>query len=135
MVTFFSGKRRDRRRCVDRVAGVGNSAPMKLVFLRALGGLIVLLASQCVGLDWPRWRGPDLNGISKETDWTLAWPKEGPKQLWKANVGMGFSSMTVGQGRVYTMGNKDDQDTVYCFDAASGEEIWKHTYKEPLNPH
>ena len=108
---------------------------MKLVFLRVVGGMIGLLASQCPGLDWPRWRGPDLNGISKETDWTAAWPKEGPKQLWKANVGLGFSSVTVSQGRVYTMGNKDDQDTVYCFDAASGEEIWKHTYREPLHPH
>lgn len=107
---------------------------MKLAWARVLGGLIGLLAFQCPGLDWYRWRGPDLNGISKETDWTTAWPKEGPKQLWKANVGMGFSSMAVAQGRVYTMGNKEDRDTVYCFDAASGKEIWKHVYDEPLDP-
>src|ERR1041385_2368374 len=84
--------------------------------------------------DWYRWRGPDLNGISKEKGWTSAWPKEGPKQLWKANVGMGFSSMAVANGRVFTMGNNNDEDTVYCFEAASGKPLWKHTYKCVLDP-
>jgi outer membrane protein assembly factor BamB len=119
--------------CVDSAGGVSNSARMKLVF--ALGLIGSLPALPCAALDWYRWRGPDLNGISKETGWTTSWPKEGPKQLWKANVGLGFSSMTVSQGRVYTVGNRNDQDTVYCFDAASGKEIWKHTYPEPLHPH
>jgi outer membrane protein assembly factor BamB len=105
---------------------------MKLVVFSLAGFLMVL---ECFGLDWPRWRGPDLNGISQETGWSTAWPKEGPKQLWKADVGMGFSSISVSQGRAYTMGNKNDQDTVYCMDAVTGKEIWKHTFKEPLDPH
>jgi len=90
---------------------------------------------QSPAVDWHRWRGPDLNGVSKETGWTTAWPKEGPKQLWKASVGLGFSSIVVGQGRAYTLGNKEERDTVYCFDAANGELLWKHTYDEPLDPH
>ena len=44
-------------------------------------------------VDWYRWRGPDLNGISKETGWQTKWPAEGPKQLWKASIGTGFASM------------------------------------------
>ena len=75
-----------------------------------------------------------MNGISKEKNWTTVWPKEGPKQLWKANVGMGFSSVSVSEGSLYTMGNKADEDTVYCFDASTGKEVWKHTYPEPLDP-
>jgi outer membrane protein assembly factor BamB len=84
--------------------------------------------------DWPRWRGPDLNGISKEKTWTATWPTEGPKQLWKANVGLGFSSMTIANGRVFTTGNNDNQDTVYCFDADKGTLVWKHTYPCVLDP-
>jgi outer membrane protein assembly factor BamB len=80
------------------------------------------------GADWPRWRGPELNGISPETGWSATWPQEGPKTLWKVNVGTGFSSVSASQGRVYTMGNKDDQDTVYALEAQSGKELWKHTY-------
>jgi len=84
-------------------------------------------------LDWYRWRGPDANGISKETGWSIAWPIEGPKQLWKANVGTGFSSVSVSKGRVYTVGNKEKQDTVYCFDANTGAVLWKHPYAAPLD--
>ena len=83
--------------------------------------------------DWPRWRGPDLNGISQEKGWSVTWPKEGPRQLWQANVGTGFSSVAVAKERVFTLGNKDDTDTVYCFDAATGKELWKHPYACPLD--
>ena len=85
-------------------------------------------------VDWHRYRGPDHNGISKETGWSAVWQKEGPKQLWKANVGIGFSSMTVADGRVYTMGNKGDKDTVYCLNSQSGAIVWQHTYDCPLDP-
>ena len=43
--------------------------------------------------------------------------------------------MTVSQGRVYTAGNKDDQDTIYCLDADKGSIIWKHAYPCILDPH
>ena len=48
---------------------------------------------------WPNWRGPDYNGISAETDWLATWPEGGPKVLWKASVGTGFSSIAVSDGR------------------------------------
>lgn len=81
--------------------------------------------------DWPNWRGPTYNGQSKETDWQANWPEAGPKRLWRQAVGTGFSSIAVAGGRAYTMGNDKDIDTVWCFDAATGEEIWKHSYPCP----
>jgi outer membrane protein assembly factor BamB len=102
---------------------------ISILFLAA-----VVWAPKLTAHDWPRWRGPDLNGISKEKSWTTVWPKEGPRQLWKANAGMGFSSITVSERRAFTMGNKDEQDTVYCFDAATGKEVWRYAYAEPLDP-
>lgn len=85
-------------------------------------------------VDWYRWRGPDLNGISKETGWQASWPEAGPRQLWKASVGTGFSSFSVSGGRVYTMGNTNDTDLVSCLDARSGAFIWQHAYPCPLDP-
>ena len=82
--------------------------------------------------DWPQWRGPQRNGISTEKGWTDQWPKDGPPILWKASVGLGFSSCVVGSGRVYTMGHADNTDTVFCFDADSGRQIWKHSYPADL---
>ncbi|TFG45501.1 MAG: hypothetical protein E4H40_08215, partial [Candidatus Brocadiia bacterium] len=53
--------------------------------------------------------------------------------LWKTGVGTGFSSMSVVNGRVYTMGNIKDTDIVYCLDAKTGKEIWKYSYPSPLD--
>ena len=85
-------------------------------------------------VDWYRWRGPDLNGISKETGWQTSWPESGPKQLWKAPVGTGFSSFSISRDRVYTMGNTNDTDVVSCLEAGSGKFVWQHAYACPLDP-
>ena len=102
------------------------------IFVAVLSANLAFLTAAAA--DWARWRGPDLNGISQEKDWLAQWPAEVPKQLWKANVGIGFSSVSVSDGRVYTMGNENNTDSVFCFDAETGKEIWKHSYPCPLDP-
>jgi outer membrane protein assembly factor BamB len=47
---------------------------------------------------------------------------------------MGFSSFAVADGRVYATGNAADTDTLFCFDTATGKEVWKVSYPEPLDP-
>lgn len=84
--------------------------------------------------DWPNYRGPNHDGISQESGWTATWPADGPKVLWKAKVGLGFSSIVVAKGRAYTQGNTRDEDTIFCFDANNGTALWKHTYAAPLDP-
>jgi outer membrane protein assembly factor BamB len=107
---------------------------MNFFGINCLLGLLglVLTASALSAADWPRWRGPNGDGISTETGWQAKFPGAGPGQLWRQSVGTGFGSVSVSDGRIYTMGNENDHDTVFCFDAATGEEIWKHTYAMPL---
>jgi outer membrane protein assembly factor BamB len=80
------------------------------------------------GLDWPEWRGSDRTGISEETGWAASFPGGSPKELWRRSVGRGCSSMSVVGNRVYTMGNTDDVETVYCLNADTGEAIWETSY-------
>ncbi|MHC4623470.1 MAG: PQQ-binding-like beta-propeller repeat protein [Planctomycetota bacterium] len=82
--------------------------------------------------DWPNWRGPNYNGISDETGWAATWPKDKPAVLWRKSIGAGFSSISVSSRRVYTMGNIDDQDILYCLQPDTGKEIWKKSYECPL---
>ena len=84
------------------------------------------------GDDWPNWRGPNRDGISKETGWSTTWLQEGPKTLWKDSIGIGFASMAVSGDRVYAMGNTANNDILYCFDAVTGNPIWKQPYPCPL---
>jgi outer membrane protein assembly factor BamB len=97
------------------------------------------ICATCMGLyktveadDWPNWRGPNHNGISDETGWLATWPEAGPKVLWEKTLGTGFGSMAVAEGRVYAMGNINDNDILYCLDADTGKEIWKKSYPCPL---
>jgi outer membrane protein assembly factor BamB len=83
--------------------------------------------------DWPQWRGPNHDGVACSPHWFSRWPQD-PKPAWSVRVGTGFSSMAVVDGRVFTMGNQDDVDTVYCIDAKTGQVIWSHSYPCPLDP-
>jgi outer membrane protein assembly factor BamB len=83
--------------------------------------------------DWPQWRGPARNGISSEPI-SRHWAAEGPKVRWAAWVGTGFSGVAVAQGRAYTLGNTNTEDTVWCFDARAGDVLWKQRYTAQLSP-
>ena len=85
---------------------------------------------------WYKWRGPSGNGISNESiPSSGAWPEGELKPLWKTNVGTGFSSPVVRDGRLFISGNQNDRDTFYCLDMKTGKTIWKHTYASETWPY
>lgn len=83
--------------------------------------------------DWPRWRGPDQNGVASQKNWKPAWPSAGPKVLWEATAGRGQCSMVTAGGKLYTLGTTAaDEETIYCFDSQKGVLLWKQAYKTSL---
>lgn len=82
-----------------------------------------------ISADWPRWRGPDHNGIASETGWNPKALNSEPKKAWEINVGDGWSAVVTLGKRLYTMGNIDDNDIVYCLNVDTGKEIWRYSYK------
>jgi len=81
---------------------------------------------------WPTFRGPHADGIAHESGWSADWPDSGLKQVWQAEVGTGFSSISIVKDRLYTMGYADGNDVVFCLNAATGKQIWSKKYPAPL---
>jgi outer membrane protein assembly factor BamB len=97
-----------------------------------LTGLFLVSLSSVFAADWPRWRGPNADGISVEKDWDPMAVNDQNKPLWTAQVGQGFSAITVADGKAVTMGNIKNTDVVFCFDAQTGKELWRYEYAESL---
>ncbi|MFC1462097.1 PQQ-binding-like beta-propeller repeat protein [Verrucomicrobiota bacterium] len=95
---------------------------------------VALLSLACVSAvadDWQEWRGPNRNGVSTETNWLASWP---PDVVWTARVERGCGSVAVYDGRVYVAAQDTNavEEVVYCFNARTGEQVWRNTYSLPL---
>jgi outer membrane protein assembly factor BamB len=83
--------------------------------------------------DWPQWRGPNRDGISKETGLLKEWPSQGPPLVWKTNgTGQGYSSMAISQGRLFTLGIRGNSEFVIAFDVATGRPLWVRPHGTPF---
>ncbi len=99
---------------------------MKCVVLVFLG--VLLAAGACYGDDWPQFRGPNRDGKSAETGLMKVWPEGGPSFLWSVEgLGIGFSSVAVAKGFVYTTGMIDGEGFLFAYDLA-GNLKWKESY-------
>jgi len=100
---------------------------MKRLFpsLLALFPISLLAVTPVASTDWPQWRGPARDDISKETGLLKEWPAEGPKKLWSfTNAGNGYSGFAVAGGKLFTLGTRDGGEILITLDAAKGTELW-----------
>jgi outer membrane protein assembly factor BamB len=92
-----------------------------------------LISTRCVSADeWPQWRGPNRDGVWRETGIieTFAGPQLELK--WRVPVSNGYSGPTVADGRVYVtdrVTKRPEKERVLCFDAATGSRLWIHEYE------
>lgn len=93
-----------------------------------LATLLLLGPLSARAADWPNFRGPNFDGISSEEDFHWQWNVRKPTVRWKTDVGIGFSSVAVSLGKVFTMGNLKDTDYVMAFNEADGKLAWRYTY-------
>ncbi len=83
---------------------------------------------------WPCWRGPNHDGISTESGWDPLALKNGPKVLWKADVGPGYSDVSIQDGRLFTMGMVEEKCSVVCLAADTGTLLWRYSFKAHAEP-
>ena len=106
---------------------MGRNMSRRAVRVLCLASAVLVTAAAVRADDWPQWRGPNRDGISKETGLLKKWPAEGPKLLWQLNdVGDGYSTPAVVGERLYLMGNKGPADEfVRALNAADGKPVWQ----------
>lgn len=101
-------------------------------------GLLLALAAlgtgSARGADWPQFRGPNRDGLSKETGLLKTWPKDGPEKLWAvANLGLGYGTPSVAGGKIFGLGTRDGKDGVWALAESDGKELWFTPFDEPRN--
>jgi outer membrane protein assembly factor BamB len=87
---------------------------------------------------WYRWRGPEQNGASRETNLPEEWDLDGENLVWENEVG-GMSSPIVMNGKVYTftrvgeveandtlIAGNETQEAIVAIDTKNGEVLWTH---------
>jgi outer membrane protein assembly factor BamB len=85
----------------------------------------VAIRAQSTAFDWPQWRGPERNGISKETGLLKEWPRSGPALSWSAAMlGAGYGSVAVAGDRVWVQGMRNRQSVVTSLNRADGKATW-----------
>src|ERR1700723_3497932 len=86
----------------------------------------LVLGVTALAADWPQWRGENRDGISSETGLLASWPSGGPKVVWRiSGLGVGYSSFSIVNGRMYTQGQRGKQEFVIALDVNNGAKLWE----------
>jgi outer membrane protein assembly factor BamB len=97
---------------------------MRTTTISGLVTLALTLPFAALGADWPQWRGPDRNGVSKEKGLLQKWPEGGPPLAWTfKDAGTGFTAPAVVGGTVYSMGARKADEYVFALDN-KGQQKW-----------
>lgn len=98
--------------------------------------LLILSTALCAAADWPQWRGPQRNGLSRETGLLQEWPQDGPKLLWKASdIGSGYSTPAVVGDRLYLLANDGlNNEFVQALAVKDGQRVWQTRLGNVGNP-
>lgn len=106
--------------------GLRPAAVLFVLLAAAIGAASLSPAADKASADWPQWRGPNRDGISADKGLLKAWPDGGPKLAWKATgLGEGYASISISQGRIFTMGDRDgDQYVIALSRDEAGKELW-----------
>lgn len=92
-------------------------------------GLLPLLSPTTALGQWPQWGGPDRDFTVKAGKLADTWPEEGPRQIWKRQLGEGYSSIIVDKGMLYTMYRESPTaltEYTVALDAKTGKTVWEH---------
>lgn len=108
-----------------------------------LGLLCAALSPSLIpAADWPFWRGPNMDGISPETNlpdsWDPAAEGDAGNILWRTPANCRSTPILMNNRLYYTAGDKEEipgqeGEKVVCLDAKSGKVLWETRFSVYLS--
>jgi outer membrane protein assembly factor BamB len=94
------------------------------MFLWAMGGILWFHAAEVKAENWPQWRGPTDDGISKETNLPAEW--SATKNIrWSLKLpGQSGATPAIWEERIFLTSQEGDDVVLMCI-GADGKERWK----------
>ena len=93
-----------------------------------IGALFPLWSGSLFAADWPHFLGPRLDLHSEEKGLNFDFSETGPEVIWEVERGKGHAGPVVADGKLVFIHQVEKKEQVRCLDAATGEEIWEHSY-------
>lgn len=113
-------------------AAVGKRRWARFRVAPAVGAWCLVTAGASLA-DWPMYRGPEGNGVSRErirTDWSA----QPPQLLWRQPLTNGLSSVAISGGRVFTQVRRGNSEYCIALDATDGRWLWTRSVDQASYP-
>lgn len=85
--------------------------------------------------DLERFLPNDGNSVYEAAGLLRQWPPEGPKELWRVEIGWGKSAVVEAGGLAFTTAEIDEKQWAICLDPLTGATRWKHLLMPKKNRH
>jgi outer membrane protein assembly factor BamB len=110
---------------------VKTTLPMSFSLLPTTLSLL-LTATCCLAENWPQWRGPRYDGVSRESGLPTEW-SDTQNLLWKAPLpGVGSATPAVWGDRIFLTSEGDNDLVLLCL-GTDGKEQWRHKLGEGVS--
>jgi outer membrane protein assembly factor BamB len=83
--------------------------------------------------DFPQFYGPGRDAMLAGPALARDWEAQPPRELWRRDVGEGWSSFAIVGSAALTMELRGDLEAVVRYDLATGEQVWVHSDPAPFN--
>ena len=85
--------------------------------------------------DIERFLPNDGNTVYEAKGLLRQWPPEGPKELWRIEIGWGKSAVVEAGGLAFTTAEIDEKQWAICLDPSTGATRWKRLLLPKKNRH
>ena len=96
-------------------------------YIFAAVAVLLVIPSITNAQNWNQWRGPLRDGSVTASDTPSTWP-ESLQRSWRVEIGEGYSSPVVADGRVFVHGRRDPDEIVVAVSLTDGKVLWQQKY-------